>query len=80
MRRFSNAALIALVTTATIQMATSAWAVVPSDKLLPKTTKGYVSVPDLDKLLKSWDTTQLGKLMADPVMKPFTEDLKQQNQ
>ena len=78
MRRFSNAALIALVTTATIQMATSAWAVVPSDKLLPKTTKGYVSVPDLDKLLKSWDTTQLGKLMADPVMKPFTEDLKQQ--
>ena len=50
----------------------------PSELLLPDTTKGYISVPNIDLLRKHWDETQLGKLVADPVMKPFIEDLRKQ--
>lgn len=46
--------------------------------ILPNTTKSYVSIPDYDKAAANFDETQIGKLMADPVMKPFTEDLKNQ--
>lgn len=50
----------------------------PAASLLPSTTKAYVSVPDIDLLREHWSETQLGKLVADPVMKPFVEDLKRQ--
>ncbi len=53
-------------------------AATPSAKLLPDTTKGYLSVTDVDTLLEKWEETQLGQLMADPVMKPFAEDLQRQ--
>ncbi|GAA4424550.1 hypothetical protein [Bremerella cremea] len=46
--------------------------------VLPQTTKSYVSIPDYDQASANFDATQIGKLMADPVMKPFTEDLKEQ--
>lgn len=57
---------------------TSLEAAVPADQLLPKETKGIVLIPDLDRLESQFDKTQLGQLMADPVMKPFADDLKQQ--
>lgn len=50
----------------------------PSETLLPETAKLYISIPDMDLLEKHWDQTQLGKLVADPVMKPFVEDLRRQ--
>jgi hypothetical protein len=50
----------------------------PSDRLLPQTTKGYISAGDIDRLRSKWDETQLGKLAQDPVMKPFAEDLRRQ--
>jgi len=53
-------------------------AVPPSVQLLPNTTKGFVSVPDMNTLQASWDKTQWGKLFADPMMKPFADDLKRQ--
>lgn len=46
--------------------------------VLPQTTKSYVSIPDYDQASANFDETQIGKLMADPVMKPFTDDLKAQ--
>lgn len=46
--------------------------------VLPNSTKSYVSIPDYDTAAANFDATQIGKLMADPVMKPFTEDLKEQ--
>jgi len=52
----------------------------PSDTLLPNTTKGYVSVPDVDALRQKWDETLLGKLAKDPAMKPFVDDLRRQIQ
>ena len=49
-----------------------------SDTLLPARTKGYVSVPDVAALQKSFKETQFGRLLADPVMQPFAADLKSQ--
>ncbi len=50
----------------------------PSDTLLPATTTGYLSVPDVALMNSRWNETELGHLAADPVMQPFTEDLKKQ--
>jgi len=51
---------------------------VPTDELLPDTTKGYLSVVKMSEFREKWDATQLGQLMADPLMKPFVEDLREQ--
>ncbi len=53
-------------------------AAVVDEHLLPNTTKGVVLVRDAKNLSETWQKTQLGQLMADPVMKPFTEDLRRQ--
>lgn len=50
----------------------------PSEELLPNTTKGYVAIPDLEKLSAAWDKTQLGQMAKDPAMKPFADDLQRQ--
>jgi len=58
--------------------ATPSRAAQPSDVLLPNTTKGYVSIKDVDVLRTEFEKTQLGKLVNDPLMKPFVEDLRKQ--
>ena len=50
----------------------------PGETLLPTTTKGFLSIPDLDDFQAAFDRTQLGQLVRDPVMKPFVEDLQRQ--
>ncbi len=55
-----------------------AWAAQGADQLLPSTTKSFVSVPDVQEFRRRWSETQLGKLGADPVMKPFAQDLQRQ--
>ena len=53
--------------------------VVPrSDRVLPDTTVGYISVGNWGRLKEHWNKTQIGKLMADPVMQRFTDDLRRQ--
>lgn len=47
-------------------------------ELLPQTTKGYLSIPEVNRLRTDWENTQLGKLANDPLMRPFVEDLKKQ--
>lgn len=49
-----------------------------SEAVLPNTTQGVVIVADGPQLAEQWQTTQLAKLLADPVMKPFEEDLLRQ--
>lgn len=58
--------------------AAGALAVVPSEQLLPSTTKGFIAAPDIDLVRSKFNETQLGALVHDPVMQPFIEDLKQQ--
>jgi len=50
----------------------------PSEDLFPATTKGWISVPNVDMLRADFKLTQLGKLIEDPVMQPFMEDLGKQ--
>ncbi|HET6881011.1 MAG TPA: hypothetical protein VFI31_12695 [Pirellulales bacterium] len=56
----------------------AAWAVPPAETLLPESTKGFVVTADIDTLLDRWDQSPLGKLLNDPLMKPFKEDLRRQ--
>ena len=71
-RVFSIAVFASLLASQTLAAAP------PADQLLPTTTKGFLSVPDVEDLETRWEQTQLGKLAADPVMKPFSEDLERQ--
>jgi hypothetical protein len=50
----------------------------PSETLLPETTKGYLSIPDWGRLESDFNSTQLGELANDEIMRPFIEDLKRQ--
>jgi hypothetical protein len=50
----------------------------PSDSLLPPSTKGYISIPRVQTLVDSFQETQLGRLLDDPVMKPFGDDIRRQ--
>lgn len=50
----------------------------PSETLLPNTTKGFLSVPDVQLLRERWNETQLGHMTQDPVMQPFVDDLRDQ--
>ena len=50
----------------------------PADQLLPNTTRGFVSVTNLDDLVKRFNLTQIGQLVNDPIIQPFAEDLKRQ--
>ena len=58
--------------------ATSVTAAQRSEDLLPTTTKLYVSAGNVDELRASWNKTQIGQLLQDPLMKPFVEDLRRQ--
>ncbi|MCD4728785.1 MAG: hypothetical protein K8R46_14060, partial [Pirellulales bacterium] len=49
-----------------------------SERLLPNTTQGYFAISSVEKLNEHWNKTQLGHLMADPVMEPFTKDVRRQ--
>lgn len=49
-----------------------------SQNILPVETKGYLSIPDLDRLREDFGKTQLGRLLEDPLMKPFFTDLEKQ--
>lgn len=53
-------------------------AATPSETLLPESTVGFVSVPDVQKLIDQFNKTQLGQLMQDPSMEAFVEDLRRQ--
>ena len=56
----------------------SATAGPPSDTLLPKSTKGYVSVAHAKEFDDRWDKTQIGQMFNDDVMKAFVEDFSKQ--
>lgn len=59
-------------------LATPAMAVMPSAEVLPDTTRGFLSIPDFYRLQDDFDKTQIGQLLLDPVMEPFSKDLKRQ--
>jgi hypothetical protein len=63
-----------------VSLAATAVAVQPSDTLLPKSTKGFISVAHPKNFDDRWKKTQLGQMFDDEVMKAFVEDFKKQVQ
>lgn len=61
-----------------IAIGSAALAAPPSDSLLPASTKGYVSIPRVQALVDKFKETQVGRLLEDPVMKPFSDDIRRQ--
>lgn len=51
---------------------------VTSDQVLPDSTVGCVSVPNVNLLAEAWSKTELSQLFEDPAMKKFGEDLRRQ--
>ncbi|MEX2558358.1 MAG: hypothetical protein WD403_00520, partial [Pirellulales bacterium] len=78
MRILLAAVSIGTVGSLLVGLGSVAWAAPAAEELLPGTTAGYVSVPNVPKLIESWKKTQLGQLLDDPVMKPFGDDLRRQ--
>lgn len=74
----SSLGVLLAATAVAFTLCRSAGAVPPSDELLPDTTKAFVSVPNVDVLADAWRQTQVGQLLNDERMKPFTEDLRRQ--
>ena len=50
----------------------------PSETLLPETTEGFIAISNVDVLSEHWNKTQLGHLMALPVMQPASKDIRRQ--
>ncbi len=73
--------LITLIILTSQWFAVSLFAQVKSaDHLVPATTKGFMIVPDVQKIQQAWDRIPLGKMAADPQVKAFVEDLQAQIQ
>jgi len=49
-----------------------------SETILPATTRGWISVANPQVLQESFDGTQYGQLLKDPVMKPFIDGFRAQ--
>jgi hypothetical protein len=73
-------ALLVVLWNLSIAAAIAADAPYRSDAVLPETTVGYVSAASYDTLKDRWGKTQLGKLVADPVMQPFVTEFQSQAQ
>ena len=63
---------------AMVLLASPAWAVPTLDTLWPETTKGVIATDDVSGLRERWQKTQLGQLMNDEVMQPFSDDIRRQ--
>lgn len=50
----------------------------PAEQILPETTVAFVSFGNWPATSENWNRTDLAELMRDPVMDPFTEDLRNQ--
>jgi hypothetical protein len=68
----------AVIVGSLLLLAGRAWAVQPSETLLPNTTKGFASSPSIDELRAKFKQTQLGAMVQDEAMKPFIDDLRDQ--
>jgi hypothetical protein len=50
----------------------------PSETYLPNTTAGFISLAHPPTFAEQFDKTQIGILIADPVMEPFRKDVRRQ--
>ncbi|NQW48914.1 MAG: hypothetical protein HQ464_14235 [Planctomycetes bacterium] len=70
------AVMLALVVPAGVAAAAGAFPA--SEKILPATTRGWVSISNAPEFRQRFDRSQYGQLLKDPVMKPFIENVRKQ--
>ena len=69
-------ALVRLGALALLALCGTARAAVPSpEQLLPASTTEFVAISDLVRMEQSWAQTQIARLLADPAMKPFLDEV-----
>jgi hypothetical protein len=61
-----------------IVVVSSISAQVPSDKIFPDSTKGFLAIRNLKELGEQWSKTQIGTLLNDSIMEEFKKDLRKQ--
>ncbi len=47
------------------------------DRIFPDSTKGFISIRNLNDLQAKWKETQIGQLMNEPIMDAFKEDMRE---
>lgn len=50
----------------------------PMEQMVPSSAKSFISIPNSKTLNDLWGQTDLGKTLNDPVMQPFSTDLRRQ--
>jgi len=76
----TNLLVAIVITIFGLLSAMPAVAVMPSDALMPNSTRGFLSIDDINSLSANWQQTQIGQLIQDKEMRPFVEDMKRQLQ
>lgn len=56
----------------------SAWADMAAEQLLPQSTKGFIAIPDMQRMLGAFEHTGLGIMIKDESIRPFVQDLEKQ--
>ncbi|MCS7237811.1 MAG: DUF3352 domain-containing protein [Thermoguttaceae bacterium] len=64
--------VLLLASPATAQVEKSA------EQLFPRETVAFLAIPNVNDLETRWNRTELGKLFADPALKPFREEIQRQ--
>ena len=78
-RRFGISPRLLLVAlAAALPPAAVAGSFAPSETIFPATTRAWISVANPQELQASFDRTQYGLLLKDPVMKPFVDSFRAQ--
>ena len=78
-RRFGISLGVALVAVAVIPSPRArAGSFVPSETIFPSSTRAWLSVANPQELRASFNRTQYGQLLKDPVMKPFVDGFQAQ--
>ncbi|MBL8828260.1 MAG: hypothetical protein JNM18_14865 [Planctomycetaceae bacterium] len=74
-----NRFILSLVGWGLLSLAASPlWAARPADTLLPASTQAFVSVANYAELEAAFNRTSFGRLLNDPIMRPFRDDLQRQ--
>jgi hypothetical protein len=50
----------------------------PADQIFPDSTKGFLSIRNLEEFGEKWSQTQLGQLWDDPLMDDFKDEIQKQ--
>ncbi|MEQ8847860.1 hypothetical protein [Botrimarina sp.] len=57
-------------------VSTASRAAVPSDRVFPQSTVGYLSIASVPEMSQRWSSTLIGRLADDPTMRPFVDQIE----